>query len=248
MFARYTGDGFDPISPAAIAADVTIGFALRAGRGRRVSSRSTPWIPTPAGTRRGHRTAAQSHVRRATAANPYEQEIRRAEARALVERLMWLAGGAPMPQVRAVAYRRAGADAEATGFDRRRDSDKAAQALMAADIKRFLERPAAPIKAPETFTAPPGAPIGGDSGNDWLASRSGTAGRRQSAEWCGEPVTSESANRRAGRRRRLRRPVPRLRRPLDGQVERPDPHQHEHRERQPARTIDDLEAGPAPPP
>ena len=34
---------------------------------------------------------------------PTKQEIRRATARALVERLMWLAGGAPMPQVRAEA-------------------------------------------------------------------------------------------------------------------------------------------------
>jgi hypothetical protein len=41
---------------------------------------------------------------------------------------------------------------------------------MAADIKRFLERPIDPIKTPTTYDAPPGAPIGGDTGMDWLAS------------------------------------------------------------------------------
>ena len=35
---------------------------------------------------------------------------------------------------------------------------------MAADIKRFLERPIAPIGLRTTYDAPPGAPIG-DTGN-----------------------------------------------------------------------------------
>ena len=39
---------------------------------------------------------------------------------------------------------------------------------MAADIKRFLERPLAPITLPSLPDAPPGAPIG-DPGMDWLA-------------------------------------------------------------------------------
>jgi hypothetical protein len=39
---------------------------------------------------------------------------------------------------------------------------------MAADIKRFLERPMEPIRTPTTFDAPPGAPIG-DYPLDWLA-------------------------------------------------------------------------------
>ena len=44
----------------------------------------------------------------------------------------------------------------------------AMHALLAADIKRFLERPMEPIKTPSTYEAPPGAPIG-DYPNDWLA-------------------------------------------------------------------------------
>jgi hypothetical protein len=47
----------------------------------------------------------------------------------------------------------------------------AAQQLLAADIKRFLERPMEPVRTPSTYDAPPGAPIG-DFPNDWLASPS----------------------------------------------------------------------------
>ena len=36
LFARYTGDAFDPISPASIAADVTIGFLLQPDRAARM--------------------------------------------------------------------------------------------------------------------------------------------------------------------------------------------------------------------
>jgi hypothetical protein len=50
------------------------------------------------------------------------------------------------------------------------EADTAQRTLIAADIKRFLERPLdpkRPIPLP-TADAPPGAPIG-DSGEDWLA-------------------------------------------------------------------------------
>jgi hypothetical protein len=104
----------------------------------------------------------------ADASTPYEQEIRRATSRALVERLMWLAGGAPMPQVRAIATRKLSAIQSNGPLGTRDAEDSAATMLMAADIKRFLERPVEPIKSPVTYDAPPGAPIG-DTGMDWLA-------------------------------------------------------------------------------
>jgi hypothetical protein len=103
-------------------------------------------------------------------ASAYEAEIRRAEERVLVDRVMWLATGAPNAQVRAIASLKlaklgARMKAEAgTG-----EAEQAQHALLAADIKRFLERPAdagRPMPAPD---APPGAPIGGDPGMDWLA-------------------------------------------------------------------------------
>ena len=50
----------------------------------------------------------------------------------------------------------------------RSESDQAQHTLMAADIKRFLERPAEVAKMIPVSGAPPGAPIG-DMGQDWLA-------------------------------------------------------------------------------
>ena len=84
----------------------------------------------------------------AAAATPYEQEIRRATSRALVERLIWLAGGAPMPQVRADRVERArGGFSPAPARLARPAGPETAwrSALMAADIKRFLERPIEPV-------------------------------------------------------------------------------------------------------
>jgi len=166
LFARYTGDAFDPISPAAIAADVTIGFTLQPDRAARMVAQHAldPSLPGLTDVINALRTATV----KAPVANPYEQEIRRATSRALVERLMWLAGGAPMPQVRAEATE---ALTEISRMGLQAASDSAAGQLMAADIKRFLERPMEPIRTPATFDAPPGAPIG-DAPLDWLASPS----------------------------------------------------------------------------
>src|SRR4030095_8519859 len=101
LFARYTGDVFDPISPASIAADVTIGFLLQPDRAARMVAQHAldPSLP-------GLADVIDSLIKatfQATATSPYAQEIRRATSRALVERLIWLAGGGPMPQGRAVA-------------------------------------------------------------------------------------------------------------------------------------------------
>ena len=103
--------------------------------------------------------------------------MRRAEERVLVDRVMWLAQSAPNAQVRAIASlkldrlaartrRRTGAPAPAPG-----GVERAHRTLMAADIKRFLERPmvdAAGGRIMPPSPAPPGAPIG-DMGQDWLA-------------------------------------------------------------------------------
>jgi hypothetical protein len=45
----------------------------------------------------------------------------------------------------------------------------AAHTLLASDIKRFLERPAEMERPILPLDAPPGAPIGGDTGMDWLS-------------------------------------------------------------------------------
>jgi hypothetical protein len=166
LFTRYTGDTFDPISPASIAADVTIGFVLEPERSARMVAQHAldPSLPGL--------DSVIERLRKATfdaqASNPYEQEIRRATSRALVERLIWLAGGAPMPQVRAIASSALSNIQNKHGLTASQAEDVAAQDLMDADIKRFLERPSAPITSPSTFDAPPGAPIG-ETGMEWLS-------------------------------------------------------------------------------
>jgi hypothetical protein len=169
LFARYTGDTFDPISPAAIAADVTIGFLLQPDRAARIVAQHAvdPSLPSL----RDVMKTLQAATFGATANTPYEQEIRRATSRALVERLMWLAGGAPMPQVRAAASSTLAFIQQNPGTvfgNQPSPDDLNAASLIASDVKRFLERPMEPIRTPTTFDAPPGAPIG-DVPLDWLA-------------------------------------------------------------------------------
>jgi hypothetical protein len=50
----------------------------------------------------------------------------------------------------------------------RPELDIANYTLLAADVNRFLERPAEVARVIPTSAAPPGAPIG-DMGQDWLA-------------------------------------------------------------------------------
>jgi hypothetical protein len=118
----------------------------------------------------------------APTSTPYEAEVRRATERVLVDRVAWLAQASPNAQVRAIAsmklQRLADRLRTTTG---KTDADVASHTLLAADIKRFLERPyaeGARIIAPQP--APPGAPIG-DTGQDWL--------RRP--EWCVWDVDGE---------------------------------------------------------
>jgi len=105
----------------------------------------------------------------AAARNPYEAEIRRSEERVLVDRLIWLAGGSPNGQVRAIAtLKLARLAARLKPTSGASPADQAQHALLAADIQRFLDRPGEPLKPIVASDAPPGAPIGGDSGMEWL--------------------------------------------------------------------------------
>jgi hypothetical protein len=98
---------------------------------------------------------------KAQTASPYEAEIARATQRVLVEQLMTLATGSPMSQVRAVASQALRTRMSAMSALTALAGDRGAHAsLIAADIKRFLERPAAPATRTDTPDAPPGAPIG----------------------------------------------------------------------------------------
>jgi hypothetical protein len=169
LFPRTTGDTFDPLAPATIAADVTIGFVLQLDRAARMVGQHAvnPQLP-----------GLEDVIDRLTAATfdaatatPYEAAVRRAEERVLVDRVMWLAVASPNSEVRATASLKLSKLAARlrTGVAKN-EADSAQNTLLAADIKRFLERPADPTKPIPlpTADAPPGAPIG-DPGEDWLA-------------------------------------------------------------------------------
>jgi hypothetical protein len=171
LFPRTTGEAFDPIAPGAIAADVTIGFALQLERASRLVAQHAvdPTLP-------GLEDVIDRFTRAtfdAPTANSYEAEVRRAEERVLVNRVAWLAAGSGNSQVRAIAtlkLQRLAARLRAqpgTG-----DAEIAHRALLASDIKRYLENPEEVTKLiVAAAPAPPGAPIG-DMPMDWLAAPS----------------------------------------------------------------------------
>jgi hypothetical protein len=168
LFPRTTGEGFDPINPGAIAADVTIGFVLQSDRAARMVAQHAvdPALP-------GLEEVIDRLTRAtfdAATTTPYEAEVRRAEERVLVDRLSWLASSAPNGQVRAVAslrLQKLAARLRVSGT--KAEADVAQHTLLAADIKRFLERSMAEgAKIMPASPAPPGAPIG-EAAQDWLA-------------------------------------------------------------------------------
>ncbi|MEZ5289581.1 MAG: zinc-dependent metalloprotease [Vicinamibacterales bacterium] len=170
LFPRTTGEAFDPVNPASIAAEVTIGFVLQPDRSARMVAQHAvdPSLP-------GLEEVVDRFVKAtfdAATATPYEAEVRRATERVLVDRLTWLAMASQNGQVRAVAsfkLQQLG-DRMRTGLAGKPEPDQAQQTLLAADIKRFLERPSGdPAKIINPSPAPPGAPIG-DIGQNWLFS------------------------------------------------------------------------------
>ena len=95
-----------------------------------------------------------------------------------MDRVMWLATGAPNSQVRAVAsLKLSKLAARLKNETAASEAEQAQHTLLAADIRRFLDRPADPMKPMPAPDAPPGAPIGGDPGMDWLA-------RAPLCNWC----------------------------------------------------------------
>ena len=172
LFPRTTGKGFDPLSPGTIAADVTIGFVLQLDRSARLVAQHAVDPALPSLEEVIDRLTSATFG--AAAATPYEAEIRRAEKRVLIDRLMWLAAASPNGQVRAIAsLRLTKLIARIKAHAPADEADQAQNALLTADIKRFLERPEELLKATDQKPnvapdAPPGAPIGDDFGSGWL--------------------------------------------------------------------------------
>lgn len=167
LFPRTTGDAFDPVSPAGIAADIAIGFMLEPDRAARLVAQHAIDASLPGLDEVIDRLVTATFD--AAAANGYEAEIRRASQRVLVDRLMWLAARAPMAQVRALALQRlTGLGERMNTASTARDADGAHALLIANDVTRFMERPGEVVPPVYIANAPPGAPIG-DYGMDWLS-------------------------------------------------------------------------------
>jgi hypothetical protein len=166
LFPRYTGQMFDAITPSVVAADLTLGFLLDEARAARLVEQhaldaALPGLDTVIDRLVSATFAAES-------ANAYEAEIARAVQRVVVERLMTLASNADMAQVRAIATQKLQQRQQRlTSVTAASGSAAAHASLLAADIKRFLDRPFAPATRAEIPGAPPGAPIG-DPGMEWL--------------------------------------------------------------------------------
>ena len=174
LFPRYTGSTFDRITPAVVAADLTVSALLRPDRAARLVEQHAVDGNLP-----GLVEVIDALVE-ATFGEPfsagYRIELQRAVQRVVVDRLIRLASVSPMAQVRAVAahwledvleeIRGRLLPTDAAG-----DFDRVAHAAhgsaLRRDIIRFLEAPAEGAEAWETPPAPPGSPIG-DPGLNWL--------------------------------------------------------------------------------
>jgi len=180
LFPRTTGDTFDPLSPATIAADVTIGFVLQLDRAARMVAQHAVNPAAPGLDYIIDRLTTATFD--APTATGYEAAVRRAEERVLVDRVMWLATASPNGEVRAIAsLKLSKLAARLKAAVARTEADTAQRTLIAADIKRFLDRPAEAAKMIPAADAPPGAPIG-DPGQDWLA-RPPAYGRSRVFDW-----------------------------------------------------------------
>jgi hypothetical protein len=86
-----------------------------------------------------------------------------------VDRVTWLATGSSNGQVRAIAaFKLDKLAARLRGAVVQGEGEQAQHRQLAADIKRFLERPADTQRVMPAPDAPPGAPIG-ETPMDWLA-------------------------------------------------------------------------------
>jgi uncharacterized protein DUF4953/uncharacterized protein DUF5117 len=162
LFPRYTGSAFDAITPAVVAASQTVNTLLTADRAARMVEQAVLDPSLPSLREVLGRLVDASFG--ATASGAYEAEVKRAVEGVVVDRIQWLAAKASMPQVRAVST----SVLQAVRGDLVAMTDSPHAAMLAMNIQRFLDRPAAPATMPGTPAAPPGAPIG-QPAMDWLA-------------------------------------------------------------------------------
>ena len=157
LFPRRTGPVFDALTPAIVAADLTVSQILTPTRAARLVEQALldETLPDLAEVLE----ALIDGVFAAPLDTAYERAVRRAVQRVVVERLMGLADRAPMAEVRAHAM---DSLRRIRTLDSRRSAETSYNRLLRRDIERFLERPGSPVTGPAlpAPAAPPGSPIG----------------------------------------------------------------------------------------
>jgi hypothetical protein len=156
LFDKNTAPVFDAVSPASSAADAVAQLLFNAQRASRLVQQNALDPAQPGlGAVLDSVLALAS---RGAAEAGYSGAVGRAVERVVADRLMELAQSARSSDVRAVAMDRLRAMRGRTSGAG--DMSRAHQALLAADIGRFMERPWDPANLPRALPSPPGAPIG----------------------------------------------------------------------------------------
>lgn len=183
LFNRHTGLVFDAVAPASASAEMTLSFLFHPERAARMVQQRALYPDLPGLSDIIHTTADALFNPGYT--DPYEAEINRAVERVFVDRLILLAGQAPMAQVRAevAAALEEMADHLPQAAETMEGPDGAHYRLLARDIRRFMDRPYNVLPTPEAPAPPPGSPIGGgEPALDWQ-SWSGTGSGWVSYDW-----------------------------------------------------------------
>ena len=154
LFPRYTGNGFDAVTPAVVAASLTVNALLAPTRAARMVEQKMFDATLPGLD--DVLTRLVDTAFGAETSSAYEAEIKSAVEAVVVDALERLAEDGSMMAVRAqatAALMHAHARAE-------EHPDLPKAAFMAREIERFMNRPHAPAESIATPDAPPGAPIG----------------------------------------------------------------------------------------
>ena len=155
---------FDALTPAIVAADLTVSRMLVPSRAARLVEQAMLDDTLP--DLEEVLEALVEGVFDRPAESAYARAVRRAVQRVVVERLMGLAEGAPMAEVRAHA---AETLERIHTLHTRRSATDTHNRLLRREIERFLERPGGPFPNPAAPmpVAPPGSPIGSPA-LEWL--------------------------------------------------------------------------------
>ena len=162
LFDKVTDPVFDAISPAGAAADMVAQLVLNPERAARLVQQHAldPSLPGLAEV-----IDSALDAGRLAPDDSYQAEVGMATQRAMVDRLMWLAQTARSPEVKAIATMKLRAFLAGLPVSDPAQLAGAAEGsahvmALAADVRRFLERPWDPQALPRPFAPPPGMPIG----------------------------------------------------------------------------------------